>query len=432
MSTIAGLAERPLTINLAVFSKCSPAIEDGKRYENMAWRLWARGSFCCQPDHVVQPQWSLDQKAAAAATANVPELSTTVASDDSIEPLTTTRHRSDSFASRTDLRRHDSTTSNAYGKHITSIVIEKVVQSIQEKKVLEPMSPLPPHLAQATQEVRSEEAVAPCSASPPLTARRCAPELPTSTFATARGSDGLSATGSEASTSTDQISLRQYREAISNSEGATESDSDEPEESAIEEEDSGDDWEDDDEEANESHQSSIQTSSMFPRVDSKPDLASHRSLLTSMMQECDRAQAMQHAAQRQQPLPVLQSRTTAPKGPSNGNSLQEDSGLMMRQQASRAKPIVMTTSNVHPLALSPWTTRRLMLQNELTGSLRQNLLWERQQKNATTNAAMRRAATTTGLQGMSTVAKAHPMHTSAENPKSYFNQGLDSYHTKGW
>lgn len=520
----------------SVFSKCSPAMEDGKRYENMAWRLWARETFCCQPDHAVPPQWAFDQQVTTGATSDVPELSTSVASDDSlsIDPLTTSQHRSDSSTSRPDLRRHDSATSNARGKHMTPIDLEKVVNSIQEKKVIEPLSPLPPQLAPpATKAPRQQEVVAPRSASPPLTARRCAPELSTSTFATARGSDDMSAASSEASTSTDmsqhsvvrgfepghistsirsstnlaptpilkktssfvvkpapsraeplmkkkqpmftlggssdedasssleayslaqrsslsenlrkagpmrkttsfanQISLRQYQEAISESEGAIESDSDEPDESAIEEEDSGDDWEDDDEEAaEESHQSSVQATSMFPRVDSKPNLSSHRSLLTTMMHEGDRAQAMQTAAQRQQAPPIRRSRTTTPNGPSIGNSPQEDSGLMMRQQASRAKPIIMTTSNMHPPALSPRTTRRLMLQNELSGSLRQNLLWERQQKNATTNAAMRRAATTTDLQGMSTMAQAQPMHTSAKNPNSYFDQGLGSYHTKGW
>ncbi|KZM28276.1 uncharacterized protein EKO05_0010741 [Ascochyta rabiei] len=520
----------------SVFSKCSPAMEDGKRYENMAWRLWARETFCCQPDHVVSPQWAFDQEIAASAstTTDVPELSTSVASDDSmsIDPVATSQHRSDSSASRPDLRRHDSATSNARGKHMTPTDLEKVVNSIQEKKVIEPLSPLPPQLAPPTTKApQPDDAVAPRSASPPLAARRCAPELSTSTFATARGSDDMSAAGSEASTSTDmsqhsvvrgfepghistsmrsstnlaptpilkqtpsfivkpppsraepmkkkqpmftlggssdedasssleayslaqrsalsdnlrkagpmrkttsfanQISLRQYQEAISESEGAIESDSDEPDESAIEEEDSGDDWEDDDDEADESHQSSVQATSMFPRVDSKPNLTSHRSLLTTMMHEGDRAQAMQNAAQRQQPPPIRRSRTTTPNGPSIGNSPQEDSGLMMRQQTSRAKPIIMTTSNVHPPALSPRTTRRLMLQNELSGSLRQNLLWERQQKNATTNAAVRRAATTTDLEGMSTMAQAQPMHTSAKNPNSYFDQGLGSYHTKGW
>ena len=68
-SPAAAPADRPLTAILTVFSKCSPAMEDGRRYENMAWRLWARETFCCQPDHVVQPQWSFDPEVAAGATA---------------------------------------------------------------------------------------------------------------------------------------------------------------------------------------------------------------------------------------------------------------------------------------------------------------------------------------------------------------------------
>ena len=77
-------------------------MEDGKRYENMAWRLWARETFCCQPDHLVPtPQWSFDQPIAAGAAApELPELSTSVASDDSIDPLVTSQHRSDSSTSR--------------------------------------------------------------------------------------------------------------------------------------------------------------------------------------------------------------------------------------------------------------------------------------------------------------------------------------------
>ncbi|KAL5390139.1 hypothetical protein PMIN02_007091 [Paraphaeosphaeria minitans] len=65
---------------------------------------------------------------------------------------------------------------------------------------------------------------------------------------------------------------------------------------------------------------------------------------------------------------------------------------MMRQQISkRSKPIIMTTSNVSPPALSPRTTRRNMLQIELTAELRSNLLWERQQKNAIANVVNKRA-----------------------------------------
>ena len=515
-------------------------MEDGKRYENMAWRLWSRETFCCQPDPVAPPHWSFKQQFAAPTTnTDVPELSTSVASDDSnLDSAITTASRSDASGSRPDLRRHDSTASQARGKHITPTDLEKVVNSIHEKKTIEPLSPLPPQLAPPTAELQLQpqpqpqpqpaaQAAAPASASPPLA------QLSTSTFATARGSDDMSpCLSSDASTSTDmsqhsvvrgfepghistsvrsstnlnptpilkktpgflarpppskmeppkkkqpmftlggssdednsssleaysmahrsslsetlkraappmrkitsfsnQVSTRTLQDLASESEGAIETDSeDEPDESAIEEDDSEDDWEDDDNDNNdESRQSSMIDRGMFSRVDSKPNLVSHRSLLTTMMHEGDRAQAMQSAATRGAPA-IRRSRTTTPNGPSIGSSPQEDSGLMMRQQASRAKPIIMTTSNVHPPALSPRTTRRNMLQTELSGSLRQNLLWERQQKNATTNAALRRAMTTTDIKGMSAIPQ-QPSKPTKNGANSYFDAGLQSYHTKGW
>ncbi|RYN88021.1 hypothetical protein AA0121_g13687, partial [Alternaria tenuissima] len=134
-------------LNLTVFARCSPAMEDGKRYENMAWRLWSRETFCCQPDPVPAPQWAFQRQLSTSAT-DMPELSTSVASDDSnLESAITTTSRSDLSADRPDLRRHDSATSQARGKHMTPIGLEKVVNSIQEKKFIEPLSPLPAQLA---------------------------------------------------------------------------------------------------------------------------------------------------------------------------------------------------------------------------------------------------------------------------------------------
>ena len=62
---------------------------------------------------------------------------------------------------------------------------------------------------------------------------------------------------------------------------------------------------------------------------------------------------------------------------------------------SGAQPIIMTTTNStpHQAALSPRTTRRQMLATELTPSLRRNLLWERQQKNQTASAVLKRRHT---------------------------------------
>ncbi|KAF2009506.1 DUF1752-domain-containing protein [Aaosphaeria arxii CBS 175.79] len=543
----------------SVFSKCAIAMEDGKRYENMAWRLWSRETFCCAPDPLFAPHWSFQRKLSANdREAELPELSSSVASDDSnLESAVASTTRSNSSTSRPDLRRHDSANSQARGKHITPTDLEKVVSSIQEKKNIEPLSPLPAQLAHtpAPQEKsRAVQDTTPRPSSPPAAPRFVPTESSTSTVATILGSEDMSPpVGSDVSTSTDlsthsvvhgfdpsristsirsctnlnptpilknsllnsrpeptkaepmkkkqpvftlggssdedntssfeasymagrsslsenlkkstlmrktasfknEVSTRTYQEAVSSEESEaiesaieSESEEEDSDDNAIEEEDSEDDWEDD----NDSGPSSVVDKEMFQRVDSKPNLVSRRSILTTLMNEGDRAQALQNAASKSTPA-IRRSRTSTPNGPSTGTSPQEDSGLMMRQQIPRSKPIIMTTSNVHPPMLSPRTTRRNMLQTELTQSLRQNLLWERQQKNATTNAvnkrvqsavsipALRRAATTNDIKGLHAFpqqavnSKAQTPNEPAKNNSSYndyFDQGLQEYHQKGW
>lgn len=540
----------------AVFARCSPAMRDGARYTNLAWRLWSRETFCCQPDHITPPVWSFDRQLSTAD--EIPELSTSVASDDSqlaSEGAMTATTRSASSL-RPDLRRHDSATSQARGKHMTPIDLEKVVNSIQEKRALEPLSPLPAQLAQPIKAPKPLQDTTPRSASPPPTARRFIPESSTSTVATtAMGSESLSPpVGSDVSTSTDfsshsvvhgfdpcristsvrsstnlapapapilktsfatkpppskaepmrkkqpiftlggssdednSSSLEAYslanRSSLSDHlkksglvrkttsfkneantstiqdatseeseeamESAIESESeDDSDDNAIEEEESDGEWEDD---VEDSGPPSVDERALFQRVDSKPNLVSRRSLLTTMMHQGDRAQALEVAATRAQASAIRRSRTSTPNGPSTGNSPQEDSGLMMRQQVPRTQPIIMTTSNVHPPMLSPRTTRRNMLQTELTQSLRQNLLWERQHKNATTNAvnkraqsavsipALRRAMTTNDIKGLDAFPQQNLLKTAtsrdaAKNNNSYndyFDQGLQEYHQKGW
>ncbi|KAI4605103.1 hypothetical protein J4E83_010839 [Alternaria metachromatica] len=531
----------------SVFARCSPAMEDGKRYENMAWRLWSRETFCCQPDPVAAPQWTFQRQLSASA-ADMPALSTSVASDDSnVESAIITTSRSDLSADRPDLRRHDSATSQARGKHMTPIGLEKVVNSIQEKKFIEPLSPLPAQLAPPVPEQKPAQH----NTSPPTTARPI-PEASTSTVATTVNSDIMSpAVSSEASTSTDvsehsvvrgfepghistsvrsttnlnptpilkktssfvtkplpakadsskkkqpmftlggsseeengssfeayslqrsslsqqlrnaapmrkttsfknEVSTRTFHDVSESSEAAIETDSeDDVDESAIEDEDSDEDeWEDDDNE--ESGPPSVaEHRPLFSRVDSKPNLTSRRSLLTTALHQGDRASALQNEASRSSPA-IRRSRTNAPNGPSTGNSPHEDKGLMMREPASRPKPIIMTTSNVHPPAMSPKTCRRNMLTSELTGSLRQNLLWERQQKNATTNAvakraqsavnlpALRRAMTTGDVKGLNTNEQQAQIRSTTfrddNKPDSSYNQFFDGgdaqeYHRSGW
>lgn len=540
----------------SVFSKCAESMEDGKRYENLSWRLWNRETFCCAPDHntVFSPRWSLMRK--LSNDLHVPGLSSSVDSESSNSDgaRTANTSRSDSTSSRPQIRRQDSTESRSRGreKHITPIDLEKIVNSIKEKKSLGPLSPLPPQLSQIfpLHETRPCEDTTPRPSSPPPTAH-IAPDSSTSTVATAIGSDGSSMSppvGSDVSTSTDlsshsivhgfsigrisssirsktqlstptpilkaaalpkepakkkapvftlggssdegdnssfetqmylakhsslsdglkkqafnrkttfkdEVTTRTIQDKSSESDEAIETDSeseeDDSDDNAIEDDDYEDDedqWEDDDA----SGPSSVNDRELFQRVDSRPNLTSHRSLLTTLMHEGDRAQALQNAASRSTPA-MRRSRTSSPNGPSLATSPQEDSGLMMRStQIPRSKPIIMTTSNTHPPALSPRTTRRNMLQTELTESLRKHLLWERQQKNATNNAvlkrhqsaiaanpALRRAMTTNDIKSLNVfqregTGKPSAYRDMAKNNSSYneyFDQGLQEYHQKGW
>lgn len=74
---------------------------------------------------------------------------------------------------------------------------------------------------------------------------------------------------------------------------------------------------------------------------------------------------------------------------------------------------------------------------ELTVSLRQNLLWERQQKSQTANAVLKRRHTAHDVANL----KQYPekVHMSTEDKEGInatwndvFGTGLGEYHMKGW
>jgi hypothetical protein len=109
-------------------------MEDGKRLENLSWRLWNRETFCCaQPDRLSPPANSFKPHA-ATADIPLPDLSSSLDSavsdelDDSLAPQ-----------ARPELTRHLSTESRIRGgeKHITPVDLEKIVISIKESQHLE-------------------------------------------------------------------------------------------------------------------------------------------------------------------------------------------------------------------------------------------------------------------------------------------------------
>jgi hypothetical protein len=214
----------------------------------------------------------------------------------------------------------------------------------------------------------------------------------------------------------------------------TDDEDEEVSESAIEDDDDSSDWEDSEDQ---SGPSSVNEKEMFQRVDSRPNLTSKRSLLTTLMHEPDRAKALANAASRSTPQ-IRRSGRSTPNGPSVGTSPETGVQISTEQAATRAVPIIMTTSNTHPpqLALSPRTTRRNMLSTELTESLRKNLLWERQHRSTGNLAALKRRHTSHDVKNLKQHPEPAPILSHQDGTKrftnDYFHAGLQEYHAKGW
>jgi hypothetical protein len=152
------------------------------------------------------------------------------------------------------------------------------------------------------------------------------------------------------------------------------------------------------------------------------------------MHEIDRASALLRNANSSSP-PNRRSRKQSPNGPLDNSAPRSIAqGL---PQPSRARAIIMTTSNTHPPALSPRTPRRNMLSTELTESLRKHLLWERQVKSSTTNAVLKRRHTAHNMKNIQHYPGEKPFldPTRAHFINScniHFDSGLQEYHLKGW
>jgi hypothetical protein len=236
----------------------------------------------------------------------------------------------------------------------------------------------------------------------------------------------------------EEIAARTIDEVMSDDVFETD-DEDEVDESAIDDDSS--DWEDSMEESN---RSSVDEKLSFPRVDSRPNLTSRRSLITTMLHQNDRASAMANAAAQQQP--AYRRSRSSPQGPSLATSEEsQQEPLTMKAGPSEQggiprsgpQPIIMTTTNVtpHQAALSPKTTRRQMLATELTASLRRHLLWERQQKNQTASAVLKRRHTSHDVANLKQYPDKVHMGNDDEAHNSwnqYFEPGLGEYHAKGW
>ncbi|POS84087.1 hypothetical protein EPUL_006189 [Erysiphe pulchra] len=210
-------------------------------------------------------------------------------------------------------------------------------------------------------------------------------------------------------------------------------------ESAIDDEDDSSEWEDS---VEGSGHASVEEKNFFQRVDSRANLTSRRSLITTMLHQQDRMNALMNEAMKSNSTSTLHSKLAMSRSRessditlSNGPHLSgKDFGHITETSHPNAKPIVRTGHSSQQLALSPRTTRRNMLASELTVSLRQHLLWERKHKSQTTSAALKRRHTSQDVANLRRYPEVSHIHKDETNSgwENYYDRSLSEYNARGW
>ncbi|CAJ2505342.1 Uu.00g127360.m01.CDS01 [Anthostomella pinea] len=149
-----------------VFSRCAESVEQGRRLENLSWRLWNRETFCTKPMPATAAT-ALPKDIPEPQQQHIPEVPQLSGSVDSIadeEAIEFTSETDPREIDRPRIVRQDScASSRSRGRelHITSDHLEKMVVTIIKEK--EPnLSPLP-QISSPSIEPQSDHSDSPCS-----------------------------------------------------------------------------------------------------------------------------------------------------------------------------------------------------------------------------------------------------------------------------
>lgn len=543
-----------------VFSRCADSVEQGRRLENLSWRLWNRETFCCETTKAESSPMSIARSSPVSRVADLPPLSASLessTSEDAIEDLVdeTLPH----FHIRPHVVRQDScSSSRSRGRepHITSDRLEQMVVHIVNGKESEiaplpqhvqasiptpkvvvdspqtaaplPQQPSPPadsqdHTSTATPQSRSTSShvsetvgtparttvrgffpaslpvrAAPQPAEPKFSQPETIPapdaqpsakhvqqkgkkagffigtdsdsspqsiendyDMPApKTSVPSQALRGSSSSGQSPSLKSalarPHLGAQKKQASFANilathraSQQAMSDQSDDYDESAIDDDDSDSDWEDSIEE---SGKSSLDDQVTFKRVPSKSNLTSQRSLISLMFAGQDqRSKALSSHASQSTPAIPQRARTMQNMSAMANSPNDSDEGLQMKKgmrppqlkpineiPRSTAQPITVQAQPIrHQAALSPRTTRRNMLATELTESLRRQLLWERQQKTSTANAVLKRRHTSHDVANLKQYPEKVHINKATDEPSTSWNQYFNrdnqgGYHAQGW
>ncbi|KAK4147455.1 uncharacterized protein C8A04DRAFT_8955 [Dichotomopilus funicola] len=125
-----------------VFARCRDSVAQGRRLENLSWRLWNRETFCCEgEDELVSYATSQPrdiQYPRGAVTEDLPQLSSSIESAADEEAVDLSADTTPVDIVRPRIQRQDSCASSrsrGRERHITSDELEKMVVSIMHAKM---------------------------------------------------------------------------------------------------------------------------------------------------------------------------------------------------------------------------------------------------------------------------------------------------------
>ncbi|KAI0407230.1 DUF1752-domain-containing protein [Xylaria palmicola] len=146
-----------------VFSRCAESVEQGRRLENLSWRLWTREALCCEDTTQTQTQGAASDITPPQdipekqRILDLPQLSGSVDSVADEEAIELTTESDPVEIYRPHIQRQDScgsSRSRGRERHITSGDLEKMVVTIIKEKVPN-LSPLP-HIVPSLVDTDSE------------------------------------------------------------------------------------------------------------------------------------------------------------------------------------------------------------------------------------------------------------------------------------
>ncbi|GAB1315717.1 hypothetical protein MFIFM68171_05927 [Madurella fahalii] len=133
-----------------VFARCRDSVAQGRRLENLSWRLWNRETFCCESGEIIVTSCAASKPrdirySREVAADELPQLSGSVDSVADEEAVDFSAESAPVDILRPRIQRQDSCASSrsrGRERHITSDELEKMVVSIMQAK--EPLdAPLP-------------------------------------------------------------------------------------------------------------------------------------------------------------------------------------------------------------------------------------------------------------------------------------------------